>query len=94
MDELINFGGTAEGCPVCVDRSIHEPPFASDAALVAHLVQHSLAELAWALLVERATVQRILVAVDEPGGIEDERDLEELMKEVEYTAERSPGRPR
>ena len=94
MDELINIGGTAEGCPICTDRSIHEPPFASDAEIVAHLVQHGPAALAWALLIERATVQRILVAVDEPGAIEDERDLEDLMSEVEEVAQSSPGRPR
>ncbi|MFI9200190.1 hypothetical protein [Streptomyces sp. NPDC053048] len=94
MDELIAYGGTAEGCPVewCPVRW-DRAPFASDAEAVAHLAQHSINDLAWSLLTYKALVQHILGAVDQPGGIRTEQHMEELMQDVDDTAARSPARP-
>ncbi|MGW8327302.1 hypothetical protein ACWGLE_05245 [Streptomyces sp. NPDC055897] len=94
MNELTSFGGTAEGCPVCLDEHSDPLPFASDSAALAHISKHSSAELAFALLTYKAILQHILTAVDEPGGIPTEHHLEELMGDVEDTAWQSPARPR
>lgn len=89
--QLIDYDGTGEGCPICLDQA--DVPFASDAAAVDHYVTHSPAELAFVLLRYKAVVQYALVVVDEPGGIRTERHLDELMQEVDDTARRSPARP-
>ncbi|GAA0579338.1 hypothetical protein [Streptomyces crystallinus] len=95
MDELIGYGGTAEGCPVCIDEHCATLlPFASDAAAVAHIRQHSREELAFALLTHKALVQRFLVAADTPEGVQTEQHAEELIGDVEGTAMRSPARLR
>ncbi|MFF4057665.1 hypothetical protein ACFYZ0_18150 [Streptomyces sp. NPDC001708] len=90
--ELIDYQGAAEGCPICLD-DVADVPFISDEAAVAHYATHSPHELAFALLRYKALVQHALVVVDEPGGIRTEQDLEEIITEVEYTAQGSPARP-
>lgn len=88
-NQLIDYGGTGEGCVLCNSLKA----FDSDKEAVDHYATHSPADLAFALLQEKATVQHALVVVDEPGGIRTERHLDELIGEVEDTARRSPGRP-
>ncbi|QDQ12481.1 hypothetical protein [Streptomyces spectabilis] len=88
MSELVNIAGTGEGCPVCDGAG----PFTSDAAAIAHMGQHNARALAWAYLQEKAIVQRILVELDEPGGITAEDEIDELIKEVELVAGESSAR--
>ncbi|MFB8242013.1 hypothetical protein ACFC58_36310 [Kitasatospora purpeofusca] len=94
MDELIAYGGTAEGCPVCLDAGVVDLPFPSDAAALAHIREHTVAELAFALLRTRALLQHVLdeAASDWMGPMSLDH-LDELMKAVDATAARSPLRP-
>ncbi|MEU7160319.1 hypothetical protein [Streptomyces chrestomyceticus] len=92
MDELISYGGAGQGCVICPDAM--QPPFESDVEAVAHMAQHTPEDLAFALLTENATVHRFLEAIDQPGGIRTERHAEELLGDVEDTADRSPAKPR
>lgn len=89
MSQLVDYAGTGEGCVLCGTLT----PFDSDPAAVNHYATHSPADLAFAFLREKAIVQRVLEAVDEPGGIQDERQMDDLIREVDDTAHRSPGRP-
>ncbi|MEU6462221.1 hypothetical protein [Streptomyces sp. NPDC046976] len=89
--QLTDYLGTGGGCLLC---HAADAPFLSDAAAVAHYATHSPAELAFALLTQKAIVQHALVVVDEPGGIRTERHMDEIIGDVEDTALRSPGRPR
>lgn len=88
-NELVDYAGTGEGCPLCDDADV---PFASDEAAVAHYVTHSPGELAFALLHHKAVIQNALLVVDEPGGIRTERHMDEVIAEVDDTARRSGGR--
>ncbi|MFF7689732.1 hypothetical protein ACFZB6_26755 [Streptomyces syringium] len=89
MSELVDVLGTGEGCPVCDDAG----PFTSDAQAVEHISTHDPSVLAWSLLKEKAFVQRILLEVDEPGGITSEDEIDDLFKQVELIAHDSPARP-
>jgi hypothetical protein len=88
-NQLIDYGGTGEGCLLCGTLNA----FDSDQAAVDHYATHSPVDLAFALLRHKAVIQHALVVVDEPGGIRTERHFDELIAEVDDTALRSPGRP-
>lgn len=87
--QLIDYDGAGEGCVLCGTLDA----FDSDQTAVDHYSTHSSRDLAFVLLHQKAVIQHALVAVDEPGGIRTEADFDELIKEVDDTASRSPARP-
>lgn len=90
--QLIDFGGTAESCPVCNILNISAPPlpFQSDADAVAHMAQHEPAELAWALLGYKARIHAALATVDASTGPLTADDLDDGWAAVDTIAYR-PG---
>ncbi|MGW6946215.1 hypothetical protein ACWGHD_04730 [Streptomyces xanthophaeus] len=73
---LIEFGqrATAEGCPIeqC-DRGLE--PFITDQEAVEHISGHSIADMAWTLLEQKAVIHELSDLVRED-------DAEDLMKGI------------
>ncbi|MCX5587572.1 hypothetical protein [Streptomyces erythrochromogenes] len=82
-ERLITFGRgtTAEGCPIehCARPLI---PFTSDREAIEHIAGHSTADMAWALLEQKAVIAEFLDVVDE-------EEAEDLMKAIGTVAARS-----
>ncbi|MFJ4796936.1 hypothetical protein [Kitasatospora purpeofusca] len=89
MADLVEVGGTGEGCTVCGNLT----HYATDQAAIDHLKTHSTEQLAFTLLNGRAMLQRFIVEVLDEGGVTSEEELNDLLTEVIMTASASPLRP-